>query len=244
MMEREPSPSDSSGHRTWNEVMARRYDPDAFITRSGFLIRMVQRVRLWRTARALAARSHDRILDLGCGPGNLLGRLRGRTVVGLDLSDTLLAQARARVQSLPSTSLAKGDAERLPFPASTFDRIVCSETLEHVLHPDGVLSEIHRVARPGARVVLSIPKEETINRTKRLVLSLRLKKWIAGAYPMSDNMLDQWHISEITDSWIRENTRGCFELLSAHRVPSPVIAFHRIYVFAVKKPERSETNSG
>lgn len=47
--------------------------------------------------------------------------------------------------------------ERLPFSNNRFDRIVCTETLEHVTEPDRVLRELARVIRPGGILLLSVP---------------------------------------------------------------------------------------
>ena len=226
---------DRKGHQRWNEEMARLYDPDAFITRTGFLIRWVEGRRLGLTHAALEAAMAGRVLDLGCGAGNLLERMMGERAVGLDLSDVLLAQARAKLAGRGGLPLIQGDAERLPFRDNTFDGIACSEVVEHVLDPRAVFAEIRRVAKPGARLVLTIPNEELINSVKRVIVALGLKKWVAGTYNMSDNMLDAWHKRDVTPGWaVRECAEG-FALESVQAVPFPVAAFHRVMTFRVKK---------
>ncbi len=88
------------------------------------------------------------VLDLGCGPGYYTSALRdaGARVVGLDM-DT---------DGWEGTSgLVHGDATALPFPASGFDGVFCSNLLEHVADTGGVLAEIERVLRPGGWVYLS-----------------------------------------------------------------------------------------
>lgn len=220
-------------HVTWNEEMARRYDPDAFITKSGFLIRWVQSLRLAATRQALAIGPKDYVLDLGCGSGNLLATLTGAKMAGIDLSDSLLAKAKERIQGRGQTILVKGAAEQLPFPERTFDKIVCSEVLEHVLDPGLVLNEIRRVAKPGAHVVITVPNETLINQTKRWVLALGLKKWISGGYAMSDNMLDGWHRSEISPQWLYQAAKTRFKILGIRRVPSRLLAYHNIFILGV-----------
>jgi ubiquinone/menaquinone biosynthesis C-methylase UbiE len=222
-------------HEAWNEAMARRYNPDAFIMRSGFIVRRIEAMRLERTRQALGCQPTDRVLDLGCGPGNLLERLEGERIVGLDLSDTMIAQARERVRGRRGFEVMKGNAESLPFPEAFFHRVACSEVLEHVLDPWAVLQEIHRVAKPDARVVVTLPNERLINLTKRAVLLLGLKRWIAGGYDMSDDMLDEWHRSEITLGWMRRVCRGRFRIVEHRSVPFIGIAYHRILAFDVVK---------
>lgn len=50
-----------------------------------------------------------------------------------------------------------GDAHYLPFPENTFDAVVCESMLEHVLEPDQVISEMHRVLKPGGQCYVLIP---------------------------------------------------------------------------------------
>lgn len=222
-------------HAQWNERMALRYDPDAFITRSGPLVRWIEALRLERTRKALACGPGHDVLDLGCGPGNLLERLSGRRVVGVDLSETLLGQARTRLGSRPGFELRRAAAEELPFPDASFDRIVCSEVLEHVISPGSVIAEIRRVARPGARVVLTLPNEGLINATKKVVIALGIKSWIAGRYPMSDQMLEEWHRNELGPSEILGLCRKGFHAAGAWDIPFPALAYHRVLAFDVKR---------
>jgi SAM-dependent methyltransferase len=220
---------DPKEHEAWNDGMARLYDPDSFITKTSFAIRFVESLRLERTGRALGAVGD--VLDLGCGAGNLLERLEGSRLVGVDLSDTMLAQARKRLAGRPGLELVKANAEALPFPDAAFGRVVCSEVLEHVLDPKKVVAEIRRVCRPGARVVFTVPNEGLINATKRVVIALGLKRAIAGEYPMSDDMLDAWHLSEISESWLDGACEGLFLPAGRWGVPSALLPYHRILAF-------------
>ena len=225
---------DETQHEAWNDRMARLYNPDAFITKSGFLIRVVEASRIRVTNKMLDIGPHDHVLDLGCGPGNLLEKLNGERVVGVDLSDSLLELARERTKNLPHVRVVKGNAEKLDFPDNTFDRVVCSEVLEHTRNPDVVLNEMARVTKPGGRVVITVPNETLINLTKRTVLLFRLKKFIAGGYDMSDNMLEEWHLNEITGEWVTKNAEKSFRLEKKRGVPLFPFAYHWIYSFVKK----------
>ncbi len=100
-----------------------------------------------------AARHPDRVLDLGCGSGPLLRRLRDRLphshLVGVDLSPRLL-------QEVPPTAAVNGDALALPFADDSFAVIVCVAVSELFTDTDfeKVLAEARRVIRPGGTLIV------------------------------------------------------------------------------------------
>lgn len=222
---------DLKEHERWNDEMARKYNPDAFITKTGPIIRWVEGRRMRSTLRALEVRSSDAVLDLGCGPGNLLPMIGAQHVVGVDPSDSLLRIARTRTQNHPEIQLIKAFAEKLPFADHVFDRIVCSEVMEHVRNPEDVIREMKRVAKPDARIVITVPNEDLINLAKRWVIRLGLKKWMAGDYQMSDNMLEEWHVTEVTEENLKRFVGRQFKLEQVIGVPFSRLRFHRIFVF-------------
>lgn len=92
-------------------------------------------------------RLSGRLLDLGCGDGPLRAPLQ------------LAAEGYLGVDRSPRASAAavRADAAALPFGAEQFDAVIVAEVLEHVRAPDAVLCEVHRVAAPGALVLVSAP---------------------------------------------------------------------------------------
>lgn len=112
----------------------------------------------------LDVRPGQRLLDAGCGEGrHSFGALyRGASVVGLDLDLEAMREAsknlraRGREQDRLGAML-QGDAFALPFPDATFDRIICSEVMEHVHDYRAAIRELHRVAKPGAKIAITIP---------------------------------------------------------------------------------------
>lgn len=116
-----------------------------------------------------------RLLDVACGTGALLRRLRAThpaaVLCGVDVSAPMLAVARARAGA--ETSLAQADAARLPFADATFDAVVSASALHHWPRPERVLAEMARVVRPGGRVVLTDWSGDHLP-TRLLDLALRL----------------------------------------------------------------------
>ncbi len=104
-----------------------------------------------------------RALDVGCGGGSyaIESHLRhGTTATLCDYTPELLALARRQVAESGVTTpaeFAECSAEALPFADQSFDFIQCMEVLEHLHHPEKALAEFRRVARPGARLVVSVP---------------------------------------------------------------------------------------
>ncbi len=109
----------------------------------------------------------ERLLDVGCGEGrhSLAAYLTpGVSVVGLDLSAKDLSTAKGRIDDMApydpkgSIQFCQGDATRLPFPDHAFDRVICSEVLEHIPNFMAVLGELYRVLKPGGRLCVSVPR--------------------------------------------------------------------------------------
>jgi len=106
----------------------------------------------------------ERLLDAGCGEGrHCFGALeQGARVVGLDLDrDALRAAAgglRSRARERGSMgAMIHGNTFQLPFADATFDKVICSEVMEHVHDYRAAARELARVTRPGGRLAITIP---------------------------------------------------------------------------------------
>ncbi len=117
----------------------------------------------------LDVRDEHLVLDAGCGEGrHCFGCLeRGAGVVGLDLDFPSLRAAfgrlRDRAGELDSVgAMNQGDAFHLPYRDATFDRVICSEVMEHVHDYVGAARELARVTKPGGRLAITIPTATTL----------------------------------------------------------------------------------
>jgi SAM-dependent methyltransferase len=104
------------------------------------------------------------VLDVGCGAGYLLGKAAARAglALGVDLDGDRLRSAREAIlygkrPNYGFVAFAVADGQHLPFADASFDRIICTETLEHVLDPRLILEEFARVLKPGGRLAVSVP---------------------------------------------------------------------------------------
>jgi len=95
----------------------------------------------------------DRVLDAGCGRGETLAEFK-RFGVDVDYYGVDLGVGDPMWEFRVSTV---ADLHDLPFKSGSFDKVVCTQVLEHVDRPDVVLSELGRVIRPGGKIFLSLP---------------------------------------------------------------------------------------
>ncbi len=96
------------------------------------------------------------VLEVGCGGGALLElcEKRGAEPVGLDTNQRALRLVR---KHQPSVAVIHANGLRLPVADNSFDGVVGQHVVEHLTDGDALLTEWHRVLRPGGRVVLATP---------------------------------------------------------------------------------------
>jgi SAM-dependent methyltransferase len=100
-----------------------------------------------------------RVLDVGCGTGEIVARLAARfprtSLVGVDLEESHLERARERCAAFgPRVRFQRDDALALSFPAAEFDLVVCRHMLQAVPDARRAVAEMVRVTRPGGRLHL------------------------------------------------------------------------------------------
>ncbi len=110
----------------------------------------------------------ERLLDLGCGEGRhaiSAYMVENLDAVGVDLSIDDLKTTRERFEEFvepgnPDKSLviSVADGNQLPFEDNSFDKVICSEVLEHIPDYRAVIKEIHRVVKPGGIAAISVPR--------------------------------------------------------------------------------------
>jgi SAM-dependent methyltransferase len=112
-----------------------------------------------------------RVLDIGCGTGELARRIRDErpatAVVGCDFSAGMLARARAKNQA---ASWIQGDACRLPFRDGSFDVVISTEAFHWFPDQEAAVREARRVLAPGGRLLLALiaPPPPVVNRIIRV----------------------------------------------------------------------------
>ncbi len=190
----------------------------------------------FRKALELArVRPGQRILDIGCGRGELIlhSALRGAEATGIDYSEAAVRLAEASLRDAPPgvqgrASVLQMDARALQFPSASFDTALMTDVVEH-LYPrelDQALAEAYRVLKPGGRLIVHTCPNRLlmdrvypayIRRVHQVVIFLsRLVRYqdsvfnsylpTGPRYPRTPYE-DELHINEQTPAGLRENLR-------------------------------------
>jgi len=187
---------DKENFRAWNDDMIEKYDPDLYHTQSNIIIRVIIKLLVNLILKYLKLKSHDRVIEVGCGAGNVLEKLNpaGATVFGLDLSLKLLGKTGKRCSG--TVTLIAGNAEKLPLQAKSFDKVLCTEVIEHLMSPENCLKEITRISKDDALIVITTTNELFVNRVKAIIWELGIHKILfrENGYQPDKKMDDEWHL--------------------------------------------------
>ena len=104
----------------------------------------------------------ESFLDAGCGDGRYLRALDSELperIAGVDISERILETAHT---AIPRAELRQGNLEALPFEDASFDLVLCTQVIEHVLDATAGVAELVRVLRGGGRLVISTDNERNV----------------------------------------------------------------------------------
>lgn len=122
----------------------------------------IQRLLLWNFFRTLlgliSEEKVESILDVGCGEGFTLNRLKkhgiGKRLEGIEHSIGAIELGK---KVYPDIKIKQGDIYKLPYQDNSFDLVLCTEVLEHLDNPSKALKELIRVS--NKYLVISVPNE-------------------------------------------------------------------------------------
>lgn len=102
----------------------------------------------------LEKEEEGKLLDVGCGTGNVLCRLVNgkRELYGIDLSERMVEECKKRMGGDAYIKMA--DAEHIPYEDNTFDTLVCNASFHHYPHAVEVLREMKRVLKDGGKLFI------------------------------------------------------------------------------------------
>ena len=116
-----------------------------------------QEIKYKAALKRLSATRNSSALDVGCGTGLLFKHVaaEAQTVVGVDISRNLLLRAKESARDSRNVQLIQADADHMPFKENHFGVVFAFTVLQNMPKPLETLSEIKRVAKPEASLVVT-----------------------------------------------------------------------------------------
>ena len=210
----------------WNEELATKHDLDKFYNHPNFAFRYIEQKRIEKLIEAAEIKESDKILEVGCGAGHILEKVRKGKLYGIDISEIQLERTKKRMGD--KVELKKAPGENIPYEDKFFDKILCSEVIEHVIDPREVLKEISRVLKDDGILSLSIPNEDVINSTKKFLKKTGLIKVIDnekntdGWELAAKDNLDEWHLHSFSLELAEKFSKDIFKMTKVIKIPNAV----------------------
>ncbi len=167
--------------------VARLFDSLSRLYDTEILQRLIYRPNQDMVLSELRKIAPSRVLDVGCGTGIFATRIieeqYARQVVGCDLSEGMLEQARNRSKEV---SWIQGDATKLPLRGSSVDAVTCTEAF-HFFDQPAALAEFQRVLKPDGRMLVAVVNPYT-KIGSRLLGAQASRAIGTGNWPTRDQM--------------------------------------------------------
>lgn len=172
-----------------------------------------------------------RVLDAGCGEGVLVEEYAG--TIAIEGVDPNYASANVRTGSLTA----------LPYAAATFDRALCLDVLEHLSYEDQprALAELHRVLRPGAQLLVSVPNLAHLQSRVHFLLRGRLIRTASEHKHPGDRPAAEYIALAGRAGFALVGRRGIFPTVPVltrliRRHPRSLLPLHRLLTRALPVP--------
>src|ERR1044071_2453047 len=127
-----------------NDRLAIEHPINDYYERSPLPIRWIERARLRIIREMVAEDPGQRILEVGSGGDHVLRMFKRSRLTAVDVSEVFLNTARENLAGY-GVRFIQGDVVKLRLPEASFDRIICTEVLEHTNNPDEILAELGRL---------------------------------------------------------------------------------------------------
>src|SRR2546426_2154101 len=164
-----------------NDRFAREHPIDDYYAHAALPIRLIERHRLAIIRRMVGDSTGLELCEVGAGGGHVLRMFPRAHLTAIDVSGVFLETARRNLAGYDAR-FVKGEVDKLDLPGESYDRIICTEVLEHTFDPEAVLAAIARLLRRDGIAVITVPNDPLIIRLKavlrRTPVGLLLRKRI------------------------------------------------------------------
>ena len=201
-----------------NDRLALEHPIDDYYARAPFPIRFVERRRLAVIREFMDDVSGLEVAEIGSGGGHVLRMFPTARLTAIDVSSVFLDLAKKNLAGYDVRFL-KGEVDKMNLPAASFDRVICTEVLEHVVDPDAVLAAIARLVRPTGIAVITVPNDPLILGLKS-GLRRRPFRWIFGH--RIDWGGDVYHLHRWTPDAFEQALRSHLRVIDRRAAPFDV----------------------
>ena len=197
----------------------------------------------WFAARVARVRPGARVLDLAGGTGDLTARIapavgEGGSVVLADISRPMLERGRTRLIDrglAGNVHYAECNAESLPFPDRSFDRVLIGFGLRNVTHQDRALAEMCRVLRPGGMLLvlefshLTVPALQRAYDAWSFAVLPALGRFVAGDAGSYRYLAESIRRHPDQETLLAAMREAGFERCGFHNLAGGIVAIHKGY---------------
>jgi len=200
-----------------NDRLAREHPIDDYYARSPLPIRVIENRRLQIIRDMVGPCRGLQLAEIGSGGGHVLRMFREAKLTAIDVSDVFLATAKKNLDGY-DCRFVKGEIDELDLPAHSFDRIVCTEVLEHTANPEAILAAIARLLKKDGVAVITVPNDPLILKLKSLVRKTPVGWVLRGKVNWGG---DEFHLHRWTPKSFRRVLERQFRVTDYQASPHP-----------------------
>jgi 2-polyprenyl-3-methyl-5-hydroxy-6-metoxy-1,4-benzoquinol methylase len=209
-----------------NDQLAREHPINDYYAQSPWFIRFIQDQRLSLIRKWVGTEPGLRILEVGAGGGHVLKLFPKGKLTAVDVSDVYLETARRNLAGYDVTFL-KGQVETLDLPPGEFDRIICTEVLEHTTNPGEILAALKRLLSPRGKAVITVPIDPVIDTAKQVIRRTPVG-WVLGNRVNWGG--DHYHLQKWWPWQFRKLLEQHFTVDESRIVPLPIAPLHACFL--------------
>ena len=198
-----------------NDRLATEHPINDYYEKSFWPIRKIEQGRLRIIREMVGPVSGLSLLEVGSGGGHVLRLCRDAQLTAVDVSGKFLETARKNLAGYDCRFI-QGEIDKLGLPEASFDRIVCTEVLEHIPDPHPVMREIARLLKPTGRAVITVPNDPLINGSKSALRKSPVG-WLLGDRVTWGG--DEFHLHQWKPAEFREVLSRYFEVEEQRSAP-------------------------
>lgn len=202
-----------------NDRLAREHPIDAYYERSILPVRLIEKRRLQIIRRMAGNVDGLQLAEVGAGGGYVLREFPTAKLTAFDVSDVYIDLAKRNLAGY-DVRFVKGEIDKLDVAPSSFDRVFCTEVLEHTVDPDAILATIARILKPTGIAVITVPNDPLILDIKGVIRRSPLGRILGDKVEWG---ADIYHIHKWRPHEFERLLEKHFQILERDASPLPLV---------------------